>query len=154
MKKNILSIAFLLFASVTMYAQDKPTLTNVGNENPNQASFKFTEEAFDFGTIMQGDKVLHDFEFTNTGKEPLIISQAAGSCGCTVPEWPKEPIAPGAKNVIKVTFNSAGKQGMQDKTVTLQSNAKQNPMVIHLKGNVDKPIEQPGAADPNKTEKK
>lgn len=153
MKKNILSITFLLFSSIAIYAQDKPTLSNVGNDNTNQPSFKFNEEEFNFGTIMQGDQVKHEFEFTNTGKEPLVISNAAGSCGCTVPEWPKEPIMGGAKAVIKVTFNSAGKQGVQDKTVTLQSNAKQNPMVLHLKGNVDKPIEQPGA-NPNNAEKK
>lgn len=149
MKKKILSIAVMALISFAGFAQDKPTLTNVGNENSNQASFKFTEEEFNFGTIMQGDQVKHDFEFTNTGKEPLIISNAAGSCGCTVPEWPKEPIASGAKAVIKVTFNSAGKQGVQDKTVTLQSNAAQNPLVLHLKGNVDKPVEQP-AVDPSK----
>ena len=153
MKKNLLSITFLLFAALATSAQDKPTLSNVGNEDPNQAAFKFNEEEFNFGTIMQGDQVKHDFEFTNTGKEPIIISNAAGSCGCTVPEWPKEPIAAGAKAVIKVTFNSAGKQGIQDKTVTLQSNAKQNPMVLHLKGNVDKPIEQP-AVNPENTEHK
>lgn len=153
MKKNILSIAFVLAAVAGLYAQDKPTLDNVGNENPNQAVFTFKEEEFNFGTIKQGEQVKHDFEFTNTGKEALIISNAAGSCGCTVPEWPKEPIAPGAKAVIKVTFNSAGKQGVQDKTVTLQSNAKQNPFVLHLKGDVDKPIEQP-AADPANPEKK
>ncbi len=153
MKKNILTIAFLLFSSAAIYAQDKPTLSNVGNNNTNQPTFKFNEEEFNFGTIMQGDKIKHDFEFTNTGKEPLVISNAAGSCGCTVPEWPKEPIMGGAKAIIKVTFDSAGKQGIQDKTVTLQSNAKQNPMVLHLKGNVDKPIEQPGAS-PNNSEKK
>jgi hypothetical protein len=153
MKNKILSTVLLLFIAGTAFSQDKPTLSNVGNENANQASFNFKEEEFNFGTIMQGAQVKHDFEFTNTGKEPLIISNAAGSCGCTVPEWPKEPIAPGAKAVIKVTFNSAGKQGVQDKTVTLQSNAKQNPYVLHLKGNVDKPIEQP-AADPSKTDKK
>jgi hypothetical protein len=150
MKKNILSIAFVVFAAVASYAQDKPALSNVGNDNPSQAAFKFNEEEFNFGTILQGAKVQHDFEFTNTGKDPLIISNAAGSCGCTVPEWPKEPIASGAKGVIKVTFDSAGKQGVQDKTVTLQSNAKQNPLVLHLKGNVDKPVEQPAAADPSK----
>ena len=153
MKKNLLSFVFILATATAIYAQDKPTLNNVANENPNQAAFKFNEEEFNFGTIMQGDQVKHDFEFVNTGKEPLIISNAAGSCGCTVPEWPKEPIAPGAKATIKVTFNSAGKQGVQDKTVTLSSNAKQNPLVLHLKGNVDKPIEQP-AANPANSEKK
>ncbi len=153
MKRTSFFLAFTLFVSVALFAQDKPSLSNVGNDNENQATFKFTEEEFNFGTIMQGDQVKHDFQFTNTGKEPLIISNAAGSCGCTVPEWPKEPIAPGAKSVIKVTFNSAGKQGVQDKTVTLQSNGTPNPMVIHLKGNVDKPIEQP-AVDPINNPKK
>jgi len=152
MKKKILSFTLLLFSSAVLFAQDKPTLSNVGNDNPNQASFKFHEEEFNFGSIKQGESVKHDFEFTNTGKEPLIISNASGSCGCTVPEWPKEPIAPGAKAVIKVTFNSAGKQGVQDKTVTLQSNAAQNPMILHLKGNVDRPVEQP-ATDQNQEKK-
>jgi hypothetical protein len=150
MKKKILSLTLLLFSSAILFAQDKPTLSNVGNDNSNQAAFKFNEEEFNFGTIKQGESIKHDFEFTNTGKEPLIISNASGSCGCTVPEWPKEPIAPGAKAVIKVTFNSAGKQGVQDKTVTLQSNAQQNPMVIHLKGNVDRPIEQPATENQEK----
>jgi len=150
MKKKILSLTLLLFSSAILFAQDKPTLSNVGNENSNQAGFKFNEEEFNFGTIKQGESITHNFEFTNTGKEPLIISNAAGSCGCTVPEWPKEPIAAGAKAVIKVTFNSAGKQGVQDKTVTLQSNAVQNPMVLHLKGNVDRPIEQPATENQEK----
>src|ERR1043166_1258724 len=143
MKKVILSIALMAFAT-TIFAQsgdkaatDKPVLTNV--ENPNQASFKFNEEEFTFTKIKQGDVVNHDYEFTNTGKEPLVISSASGSCGCTVPTWPKDPIAPGAKGTIKVTFNSAGKMGMQDKTVTLQSNAKQATMIIHLKGTVEAP---------------
>jgi len=153
MKKKILSFTLLLFSSAVLFAQDKPSLSNVGNDNPNQAAFKFNEETFDFGTIKQGESIKHDFEFTNTGKEPLIISNASGSCGCTVPEWPKEPIASGAKAIIKVTFNSAGKQGVQDKTVTLQSNAQQNPMVLHLKGNVDRPVEQPATEQINQEKK-
>jgi hypothetical protein len=150
MKKKILSLTLLLFSSAVLLAQDKPSLSNVGNDNSNQASFKFNEEEFNFGTIKQGESIQHDFEFTNTGKAPLIITNASGSCGCTVPEWPKEPIAPGAKSVIKVTFNSAGKQGVQDKTVTLQSNAQQNPMVLHLKGNVDRAVEQPAIENQEK----
>ena len=145
MKKIFLSVALMsLIASSSLFAQtpDKPALNNVANENNNQPNFKFNDEVFDFGSIKQGDAVNHDFEFTNTGKEPLIITSASGSCGCTVPTWPKDPIAPGGKGTIKVTFNSAGKQGMQDKTVTLQSNAKQATMVLHLKGTVEvKPAE-------------
>ena len=71
-----------------------------------------------------------------------MISKAEGSCGCTVPIWPKEPIMKGQQGTIKVTFNSAGKMGVQDKTVTLTSNAQQNPIVLHMKGTVEK------AADP------
>src|SRR5882724_6251948 len=119
MKKFILSSALLLFSSAGLFAQEKKTLDNIGNESPNQASFKFEEEEFNFKSINQGEVVNHNFTFTNTGKEPIVISNAVGSCGCTVPTWPKEPIAPGAKADIKVTFNSAGKMGMQDKTVTL-----------------------------------
>jgi len=152
MKKTALSLVLVLFTSAALFAQtDKPVLTNVVNDEANKASFKFAEETFSFGTIKQGDVFTHDFAFTNTGKEPLVISSAAGSCGCTVPTWPKDPIAPGAKAVVKVTFNSAGKMGMQDKTVTLQSNAKQSPMVIHLTGTVEKPAETtPKAVEPDK----
>ena len=114
--------------------------------NPNAGDFKFNEEEFNFGTIKQGDAATHEFTFVNVGKEPIIITSAQGSCGCTVPTWPKEPIAKGEKSVIKVTFNSAGKMGMQDKTVTIQSNAKTNPKVIHMKGNVEAPPKAPETA--------
>ena len=113
--------------------------------NPNAPDFKFSEEEYNFGTIKQGETVTHEFTFANSGKEPLIISSASGSCGCTVPQYPKEPIKPGEKATIKVTFNSAGKMGMQDKTVTIQSNAKTSPMVIHIKGNVEAPPKAPDA---------
>ncbi|MFM9026570.1 MAG: DUF1573 domain-containing protein, partial [Bacteroidota bacterium] len=97
---------------------------------------------YNFGTIKQGDKVTYDFSFTNNGKEPLIITSAQGSCGCTVPEWPKEPVAKGAKGSIHVEFNSTGKMGMQDKTVTISSNSKTGQKVLHLKGNVEAPAEK------------
>src|SRR5215467_5010603 len=77
-------------------------------ENKNAPEFKFEEEEYNFGTIKQGESMTHLFSFTNVGKEPLIISSASGSCGCTVPEWPKEPVKKGDKATIKVTFNSAG----------------------------------------------
>ncbi|MFN8166333.1 MAG: DUF1573 domain-containing protein [Bacteroidia bacterium] len=141
MKIKTIITALLLTVSVGAFAQEKKTLDNIGNENPNQASFKFDVEEYNFGTIKQGESVTYEFKFTNTGTEPLIISNAAGSCGCTVPIWPKEPILKGQTSTIKVTFNSTGKMGIQDKTVTLTSNAKQNPMVIHMKGNVDKPAD-------------
>ena len=95
-------------------------------------------EEFSFGTIKQGESVTGEFKFTNIGNEPLIITNAEGSCGCTVPIFPKEPIMKNQSAVIKVTFNSTGKFGIQDKTVTITSNAVQNPMVLHVKGIVEK----------------
>lgn len=85
-------------------------------------SFETSEH--DFGTINQGDKVQYVFKFKNTGEADLIISKAVGSCGCTVPEFPKEPIAPGASGEMKVSFNSAGKHGKQTKSVTITANTK------------------------------
>lgn len=156
MKKTILLSAMLLtYGAVKTYAQDQkaaspaPTpapaaqATAAPAENKNQSEFKFEAEEFNFGSIKQGDKVEHDFAFTNTGKEPLIITNAQGSCGCTVPTWPKEPVKKGEKAVIHVVFNSAGKMGMQDKTVTITSNAKSNPKVLHLKGTVEQPATPP-----------
>ena len=94
------------------------------------------EESFDFGEMQQGESVTHDFVLKNIGDANLIISTAKGSCGCTVPEWPKEPIAKGEQATIKVTFNSAGKSGKQNKTVTLVTNAIPNTKVITIIGNV------------------
>jgi Protein of unknown function (DUF1573) len=145
--KSILLAAGLLVALTSFAQEEKKQLNNIGNENTNQGDFNFKEVEFSFGAIKQGDIVTHEFEFTNNGNEPIIITSAAGSCGCTVPIWPKEPITKGQKSTIKVTFNSTGKMGMQDKTVTINSNAKQNPMVLHIKGNVEKPIEQPAVQD-------
>src|SRR5690606_13667437 len=77
------------------------------------AQMTFADTMHNFGTMHEGESAEYDFEFTNTGKEPLIISHAAGSCGCTVPDYPREPIQPGQKAVMKVKFNSAGKSGPQ-----------------------------------------
>lgn len=148
MKKVLLLSAIAACLTVASYGQDAKTATPAPTaspsvqttpapENKNQAEFKFDEMEFNYGNIKQGDKVDHDFYFTNVGKEPLIITDARGSCGCTVPEWPKEPIKKGEKGKIHITFNSAGKMGLQDKTVTITSNAKTNPLVLHLKGNVE-----------------
>ena len=143
----------------TVFAGNAQDATKVqATDTKGMAEFKFDDEKpdslkgveFNFGSIKQGDVVTHEFSFTNVGKEPLIITQASGSCGCTVPLWPKEPIKKGEKGVIKVTFNSAGKMGLQDKTVTITSNAKSNPKIIHIKGTVEKPAEQAPAAAPAK----
>jgi hypothetical protein len=142
MKKAIFTLVLFVFA-VAVHAQDKTTApaksATMSADNLFAPEIKFEVEEYNFGTIKQGDKVKYDFKFANVGKEPLIISDARGSCGCTVPEWPKEPIAKGAKGSIHIEFDSAGKQGLQDKTVTISSNAKGGQKILHLKGNVEAP---------------
>lgn len=96
----------------------------------------FVETSFNFGDITQGDKVEHTFEFENTGNEPLILSDVRTTCGCTAPEWPREPVVPGGKSKIKVVFNSAGKMGMQNKVITVMSNAVNNPARVKIVTNV------------------
>lgn len=140
MKTTFLSLLFLFGGLMSIQAQTNPTVAPAGNgstnkvDNPPVMTFKKLE--YNYGKIEQGKSVTYEFLFQNTGKSALVISNAQGSCGCTVPEWPKEPIAPGKTGKIKVTFNSAGKMGLQDKTVTLTSNNKDGNVVLHMKGEV------------------
>lgn len=96
----------------------------------------FAEETFDFGTVEEGEVVSHTYTFTNTGSEPLILSNAKGSCGCTVPDWPREPIAVGETAELTVTFNSKNKKGKRDQKVTITANTNPPQTFIHLKGEV------------------
>ena len=116
------------------------------SENPNHTAtmpkIQMDEESYDFGDIIQGESVTHEFIIRNIGNDKLLINSAKGSCGCTVPVWPKEPILEGEESTIKVTFNSAGKKGRQNKTVTLVTNAIPNTKVIIINGNVIIPEKQ------------
>ena len=92
----------------------------------------FESEFHDFGDITEGMVVKHTFTFTNEGEGPLVISNAQGSCGCTVPDWPRQPIAPGESADINVSFNSTGRAGKQDKRVTLTTNAVPQTKVLNI----------------------
>ena len=94
------------------------------------------EGTFDFGQANEGDKVKHVFEFTNNGQTPLIISSVQASCGCTTPDYPKQPIKPGESSKIEVVFNTSNQPGMQHKVITMISNANPNQTIFHLKGEV------------------
>ena len=96
----------------------------------------FERDKWDFGEIIQGEIVEYSFKFTNTGKSPLVITSAKGSCGCTVPEWPKEPIAPGQADYLKVTYDSNGRKDHFDKTVTITANTVPNTNQLFITGNV------------------
>jgi ribosomal protein L19 len=145
MKTKILFISLVL-ASINSIAQEKKTPT-VGEVKPvnaktSTAEITFTKDLHDFGTINKGDNGTYEFTFKNSGKEPLIIEKAQGSCGCTVPEWPKEPIAPGASSKIKVTYDTK-RVGAFTKTVNITSNAQTANKTITIKGMVnDVPVEE------------
>ncbi len=104
--------------------------------DPNAGKFKFEEETHDFGTVPEGPLAEYDFEFKNVGKSPITITDAHGSCGCTVPTWPHEPILPKKSAKIHVAYTTNGRQGMINKDVIINSNAQQNPMRLHITGNV------------------
>lgn len=106
------------------------------NINEGAAAITFSKTEHDFGTINEGDIVETIFSFTNTGESELIITNASATCGCTIPEWPREPIAPGGAGQIKVKFNSSGKPNKQSKTVTLTTNTAQGKETVVIKTQV------------------
>ena len=121
----------------------KPTNTQTQPKQPEvdpatAATMEFSEIKHDFGTIQEGEKVEHVFKFTNTSTNPLTIQNARGSCGCTVPEWPKEPIAPGASSEIRVKFDSKGKKGQNNKNVTITANTIPANTVLTIAADVIK----------------
>ncbi len=146
MKRVIMSVLCLAVSMAAVKAQDhKAPIVNAPTAqqapqteavDPNAGVFKFKEETHNYGTVPEGPKAECDFEFTNTGKKPISISNAAGSCGCTVPQWPHEPIMPGKKGVIHVSYNTEGRSGRISKTVTISSDAQQKTMVLSITGDV------------------
>jgi hypothetical protein len=122
-------IFLLMVMALTVFAVQAQT-------EKKGAVIEFNEKSIDFGDITQGDKVEHIFEFTNTGDTPLVISNVAVTCGCTAPNWPKNPIAPGSKGELKVVFNSTGKMGKQNSVVRVYSNASEPIEKVSLISNV------------------
>ena len=141
MKKSILVLAVLsvfAFSSCKDNAADKVSEENVAeaaDRDANSGKFAvitFDESEFDFGTIDQGTNVEHVFNFKNTGEAPLMIVDAKSSCGCTIPEYTKEPIAPGATGELLVKFNGSG-QNQVSKTVTLTTNTQSGKETLVIK---------------------
>ncbi|MCU0338805.1 MAG: DUF1573 domain-containing protein [Spirosomaceae bacterium] len=132
MKKVFLFFAaFFVFAAVS-FAQ--------------KGVIKFTKSENDFGKIEQGKPVTYNFEFTNNGPDPIVLGNVSASCGCTTPEWSREPILQNKKGFVKATFN-AGSMGVFNKTVTVPSNAENGTVYLTLKGEV---VANKTAADPKK----
>lgn len=140
MYKAIILSLTLLFTACSEKESDKVdtdlvnnTATADGKVNANLPEIKFEEEEYDFGKITQGEKVSHAFIFKNIGSKNLVITSASGSCGCTIPEWPKEPIKSGEEGKINVVFNSEGKSGYQEKTVTIVTNCEPATRILKIK---------------------
>ena len=133
MKKALFSLLMIFVATAGT--------TAIAQEIKNGAKIEFEKEIHDYGTVENGGNGQCTFEFTNTGNAPLIISNAKGSCGCTVPSWPKEPLAPGQTAKITVKYDTK-RPGAINKSVTITSNAVNTPTkVIRIKGNVKaKPV--------------
>ena len=143
---SLITLSFMFSCDDMAKQLEKSKVSTDIVHNPNTASselmenklpvLEIKEDIFDFGTIMQGESVSHEFKLKNIGNGPLLISSAKGSCGCTVPEWPQDPIGPGEQANIKVTFDSKGKIGKQAKRVTLMTNAIPNVKILTIKGNI------------------
>ena len=149
MKRTILFTALVAFIAFSSQAQKSSvttpvaapaavTLQNAPADNPNAPKFEFEEETHNFGELNEGDPAVTNFVFKNMGKEPLIIKNARASCGCTVPSWPREPILPGDEGTIKVSYNTKGRPGGINKTITITSNASTPSKVLRITGKVVK----------------
>lgn len=112
------------------------TIQGFAQEDKNGPKIKFEEQQHNFGDVNQGEKLSHKFSFKNTGTEPLILNNVLTTCGCTVTEWPKEPIQPGKSGDIEVKFNTAGRMGKQNKVVTIISNAVTPQTRIKIMANI------------------
>lgn len=143
MKKAFLLFSFAVLGIIsTGIAQttSKVEMPQVA-DTKDGAKIEFESETIDYGTIENNADGNREFKFKNTGNAPLVITTAKGSCGCTVPTWPKEAIAPGQSSVIKVHYDTK-RTGAFSKSVTLISNAVNTPSkVIHIKGSVNAPAE-------------
>lgn len=140
MKKIILSCALLAMTSGVTFAQEKKQAASLTSATPATTltpdNISFKSESFDFGTLEEGPAAEHVFTFTNTGKEPIVIQRVQPSCGCTTPDWTKDPIAPGKTGMIKASYGTQGRPGPFEKTMTVFTNA--GTKMVTFKGNVEK----------------
>ncbi len=132
MKKLVLLTTFVF--GLVFLAKSQEVKVEAGNPS-SMAKFKWEEKTHDFGKIEQGKPVTHEFAFTNTGTTPLVISNVRGSCGCTVTDYTKEPIAPGKTGMVKATFNAAA-IGAFNKSIRVTANVEGANETLYIKGEV------------------
>ena len=151
---NLIFISVLFFAACKNPAAQKAagittdevnisaTASDAKVDPGSQAKFNFAVTSHDFGKITQGEKVSYSFKFRNTGGSDLLIAEAHGSCGCTVPQYPRAPVPPNGDGSIDVTFDSDGKSGKVEKTVTITANTSPNTTVLKINVQVEVPEEK------------
>jgi hypothetical protein len=132
MRKLLFSLTLALFFAAPAYCQDsKQTASTLKEEN-----MAFTTDNHDFGTVPEGPAAEFEFEFKNTGKEPIVLQHVQASCGCTTPTWSKDPVLPGKTGIIKASYGTQGRPGPFTKNITVVSNA--GTKVLTIKGQVEK----------------
>jgi hypothetical protein len=148
MKKQLFWLLLVILVSACGGKKDEKLSTDLINNSvtadskgapENAPIIKFEMMEHDFGKVTQGEKLTYNFRFVNSGKTDLLISQASGSCGCTVAEFPQEPIKSGKEGAITVTLNTEGKKGPMNKTVTIFANSYPSETVLHIKAMVEIP---------------
>ena len=140
--KKIMSVFALVAAICSFAVAQEVTPVTLAPKQTSGAKIKFETETVDYGNVEQGADPYRLFKFKNTGTEPLVIKNAKGSCGCTVPTYPKEPILPGATSEIKVRYDT-NRVGPFTKTVTLTTNINEEEIRLTIKGDVKAKPEQP-----------
>ena len=139
--KKILLFGILFAALGVVSAQTPSTPVPPPAEQQSNAKIKFDELAHSFGNIIEGELARYEFKFTNTGTEPLVLTNVQASCGCTTPKWPREPIAPGQTAVISAEYNSNGRPGSFTKNIFVHSNGGE--VTLTISGLVIKEPERP-----------
>ena len=135
--KTIVLFLNLIVAVMTVAAQDQIASRNADEATlvKNYPSFSWTETSYDFGKVASGSPVTHEFTFINNGTVPMLISGVQASCGCTVAEFSKDPIAPGASGFVKATYN-ASRIGVFTKSITVNANTETGVVRLQIKGEV------------------
>lgn len=144
MKKGIFSKAIFTGLTIVMVlisgcgGSDKKSkdISLLPSSDSGTAVIQFNTMEHDFGAITAGEKVAYVFNFTNTGTASLVINSASTSCGCTVPQFSKKPLSPGQKGTLEVVFDSSGREGLQTKTITVQSNASVPVIILTIRADV------------------
>ena len=149
-KLSIILIAIVTLATISCKESPKTGGDTYGIDNPISADnvnddiipndgmpiIAFSETEYNFGTVIQGEKVSHKFIFKNKGDGNLVISSVKPSCGCTSPKWTREPVKPGEEGYIELTFDSSNKKGIQNKNVRISSNTIPNENVLYIRCDV------------------